>query len=1605
MAKNGSFHTVIRRHFALSRRTSFGGEDIGFGFGRARPDEGLGYLPAVEDRPDLDLALRRKRALGLLDLTAGDNSMSASWNPQFHETTLDDSSATGEKIERTRFDISGDDIMGPDMGWRRKGVRICVTGGNWLVLLALFGLFNQFRFFDDTGKIDVTKPLQIDVDGCDVHFINGPEAAVTVQGSYLSQGYGGHYLDFDVEQDFVYGVYAHSLDCDMVPGFVCKSMCQISVVLPPSLPPGTSWGTISIRQLAIDVDAETGAKAYGFAVTAEPGVTIGANLKIVGANARVDLSSAKLGPFFISVAGPVALRNVSTVRNSSGTVITSKHSIFYSTSDTNTHHTANLRQPDGRYQVRTSGQVTVGELQTSPADRCSVGTAGALGKLTGVYDENNNGFVTVDEVRSTVTTKLPMCCSTNCPLALQADWQKALECDGLVSQFFPDLDSLPSAGRYHRLSSNDFVRAVEALNNTAFYPACTDSVTLQATDAFTGTTPIARALTLRAKAGDVIMEHHGAASGGGAANQADAVVAKAVPGSMRLDDGTAAHLRALANVYGNRNVAKPLYVVIYVHRGPWLPTETFVWSTRPIYLTHVNPAYLHLVGASSLLPEMQMVHARFTLGPEFYKGGIDLTQTVPQTGPDADLRADGLNITYRDMIQIQTYAALKTALTPLGQLRIKGELARIEAAPKWGQELKYWTLDGGWTVAGNGDLVYGSGDTSMLYSESADSDAVSPTIEARVQAQMDASIVLIGLAMTIAVILALTILVVLSAYLKTMIRVRHRDFKIMTQTASPLTDPNHARSSVDINSPWFIGFELPLEMLDILVPYRRFMYNGMRKFWTDRISTDVCTKSRVVDLSNDQRAIPYTDFIARYQMFCFSRRLRLEADAMKIRKFLLVGKHDTMLVNFDLNSLSELFTSPNELEARSAAREVTAPPISIKHGNVRSLVGIGVLADKIKAMANLISNKTEFHEIRLSKGHLSSVRAFFKGSVCPSVSEPRFALLLDVFAMNPGFRIKLEDKVENAKKTGNAISTLNFIHRRNFVVGLHENACQRRYALVEDLIMRQFGSADISAIQGGRVLKMFLVHCCSFDYNIESGRQAQHRPRASVDGDMRSNMQTSSSDYVLAAEFAEAMDVFREFCQLYELEDEYDIFASPDGLGTKAADGRWTMPVHGATIFETKKLTHPEMPSSRGEIQGEMSLQIYEDDRLNNFMEQLGVTQALRRRRYIVGAKWGEPTDSMSPIFIKEAVIDAFIQLLYVCAPGILIISVAYQAQLTFARTTGVVESKVVDFSNFASHGVMAKEQYFYWSYIWLTTMITGTAVLWAGITYATVIGKSRNLFSRVFYTCVGYVSAAYYLFFWFYASTAVLWQILVAVLNPDVNLVNGVVILTVVASMYAITVRMLGLRKRVLDAIDNNLDDVLNKNIARTWTTLQKSDKFLVENDEPIKSVTIENIFDAIDADEEGDDGFEKLDFNEFRKLFKFIGFEIDPVLEKSMFAFADVDGAGLISKSEFDRTWEYLREIIGEKVISRLHLTEGDIMLAIGFALVLFFITFPFLLLAIKLYSNQGTFTTVIHSMTIGVVGIFTSKRGAHDPAEEPSIIKRAIAFALADISKVAI
>ena len=79
-----------------------------------------------------------------------------------------------------------------------------------------------------------------------------------------------------------------------------------------------------------------------------------------GGNTAVDLSHAQLRSFTFFVAGPVTLHNVTQAGGSSGTASASKHSVYYSSPAADVDYTVQIRQPDGRWQIRGVGDaVTV----------------------------------------------------------------------------------------------------------------------------------------------------------------------------------------------------------------------------------------------------------------------------------------------------------------------------------------------------------------------------------------------------------------------------------------------------------------------------------------------------------------------------------------------------------------------------------------------------------------------------------------------------------------------------------------------------------------------------------------------------------------------------------------------------------------------------------------------------------------------------------------------------------------------------------------------------------------------------------------------------------------------------------------------------------------------------------------------------------------------------------------------------------------------------------------------------------------------------------------------------------------------------------------------
>ena len=82
--------------------------------------------------------------------------------------------------------------------------------------------------------------------------------------------------------------------------------------------------------------------------------------------------------------------------------------------------------------------------------------------------------------------------------------------------------------------------------------------------------------------------------------------------------------------------------------------------------------------------------------------------------PKADSRASGAEISYRDLLKLQTYQQLTAALTPPGQLKIKGQLVRIAADAQQQRHHTYYTLVDGVSADAAGIVVIAQGSSGTM---------------------------------------------------------------------------------------------------------------------------------------------------------------------------------------------------------------------------------------------------------------------------------------------------------------------------------------------------------------------------------------------------------------------------------------------------------------------------------------------------------------------------------------------------------------------------------------------------------------------------------------------------------------------------------------------------------------------------------------------------------------------------------------------------------------------------------------------------------------------------------------------------------------------------
>ena len=1037
----------------------------------------------------------------------------------------------------------------------------------------------------------------------------------------------------------------------------CSPICKIEVGLPRSLAAGATWGEITIEQVV-------GSEGTGMAITAAPGMFIGMTLDIEGPDFAIDLSETQLGQFGFEVGGPIILREVVPTDGTANKAKASAHSVYYSSSTGNIDYNVQIRQPDGRYRVRGVGDVTVDPPVVDTDLRCPITQTWQRSRLLGLYDGNGDGFTDIEEFRAALTHKVPMCCSENCPYPLLSGSQERSECDFEVQRFFPGIDQLPTddvgKSRYGRITNGELVRALQNVSNTALFPGCYDYIAVRTTPA-SGATRASVGLKLSSKTADATM-----VASPTAGTATDAIVTKIKPPTMKLDFGSATMLRDLANEFGRQgDVKADLFLTVVIGSGPGLPASSFVYTTRPMLFTMVDPAYMALVGASSLLPTLKTVSIGFTYGPEFYTdGGMNLDALVPQTGPYADARSNGAVITYRDLLKLQTYEQLGTALTPSGQSSLKGLLVRIAPDANNLRYHRYYRLADYMAVGPGG--TFDTGRASTIYTEAAQQINLTEsedTIEVEFTDLAAQGNLVFQLNLLISGLLGLAISLVASAAVRAAIIVRKKELMVSLQTGTKQggsastkmakSDPQAALLKIDVRSGWFRAAELPLEVISILFPYRSVCFNSLRKFWTSRIDEFDHKGKDPLDAGNlyvHETAVPYVDFLIEYERFCKINHLKYEDDSAEIRKFIyLQTPASVSWFKYNCTSLCKA-TNGNADDAKTQHEpQHEHPDQGITNRVIFAVSGLQLNAKLIQLMREILdlveeddhnadnNNIAQAQISNLIKRH-DGVK--FNAPMLMNEKEAMIGEQLDqletVLRLNRSF-----DELIRTKWTSRRASGI----RKQRVKAVAE----RKEALLKSLndttnyTSQKLTDRPLSKEKGCKVTLGYLAHACA------------------INGD--------SSSTVSINDFATGMAIFSKFARVFELlldpKDDY----TPGGT-------YWDMP---KLRYKTKR-SFPAVSYTEKQQKRQLKLGLFQHPRYNEWLAGLkigddetgwGIKLNAGRRMFIYGATLRDESDrAVTWLYVKEVIIDALVQLLYVMLPGMVLLFAAFRAHFVYLQST-----------------------------------------------------------------------------------------------------------------------------------------------------------------------------------------------------------------------------------------------------------------------------------------------------------------------------------------------
>lgn len=236
----------------------------------------------------------------------------------------------------------------------------------------------------------------------------------------------------------------------------------------------------------------------------------------------------------------------------------------------------------------------------------------------------------------------------------------------------------------------------------------------------------------------------------------------------------------------------------------------------------------------------------------------------------------------------------------------------------------------------------------------------------------------------------------------------------------------------------------------------------------------------------------------------------------------------------------------------------------------------------------------------------------------------------------------------------------------------------------------------------------------------------------------------------------------------------------------------------------------------------------------------------------------------------------------------------------------------------------------------------------------------------------VGVVLAGTAVLFIAWACLFVIWLLFAGLINPVRNLAQAAAVIVFVGAISITWTHLRALSKDIDKEADSALNTLLKDStisfIEEKRSGHPKKEAWLEElqGENQSEEVAYDVIMDVFDM---GDD--HKLSFEEFSNLLDTLKISVDYNMRQKMFQFADMDNSKEMDNSEFETAWQYLKEDLTDLLKQKNHLDDESILKICGGILIFFLLFFPFFFLAIALWQNSSSFTSVIHSMFMTGMG----------------------------------